>query len=85
MTDPYVVPGTVVSGTCVDGSNTGAGYARLRAFAVTLGLGPIVALPLAFILPSAGQWPVAGCVAYAAVVAAAGRTSRVQFLWARVD
>jgi hypothetical protein len=84
VTDPYVVPGTVMSGTCVDGSNTGAGYARLRAFAVTLGLGPIVALPLALALP-AGQWPAAGWAAYTAVVVAAGRASRVQFLWARLD
>ncbi|MDR6981016.1 hypothetical protein J2X68_007758 [Streptomyces sp. 3330] len=83
MTDPNVVPGTVVSGTRVDGSNTVRNYARLRAFAVTVGLAPAVVVALSLVLP--GQWPAATCVAFAAVGAAASRTSRVEFLWARVD
>ncbi|MFJ8510192.1 hypothetical protein [Streptomyces avermitilis] len=83
MTDPNVVRGTVVPGTRLDGSNTGRYYARLRAFAVTVGVGPVVVLALSFVLP--GQWPAATCVAFAAVAAAASRTSRIEFLWARLD
>ncbi|MFE7276496.1 hypothetical protein [Streptomyces sp. NPDC057623] len=85
MTDPNVVHGTVVSRTRLDGSNTGRHYARLRAFAVTVSLGPVVVLALSFVLPSAGQWPAAACVAFAAVAAAAARTSRIEFLWAQLD
>lgn len=85
MTDPNVVQGTVVSGTPLDGSNAGRYYARLRALVVTVGLGPVVVLVLSFVLPSAGQWPAAACVAFAAVAAGAARTSRIEFLWARRD
>lgn len=85
MTAPNVVQGTVVSGTHSDGSNTGGYYARLRAFAVTVSLGPVVVLILAFVLPHASQWPAAACVAFAGVAASAARTSRIDFLWARLD
>jgi hypothetical protein len=85
VTDPNVVQGTVVSGTRLDGSNTGRYSARLRALAVTVGLGPVVVLALSFVLPSVGRWPAAACVAFAAVAAAAARTSRVEYVWARLD
>jgi hypothetical protein len=85
MTDLNVVQGTVVSGTRLDGSNTGRYCARLRAFAVTVSLGPVVVLALPLVLPSADQWPAAACVAFAAIAAAAARTSRIEFLWARLD
>jgi hypothetical protein len=85
MTDPNAVQGTVVPGTGLDGSNSGRYYARLRAFAVTVSLSPVVVLALSFVLPSAGQWPAAACVAFTAVAAAAARTSRVEYLWARLD
>lgn len=85
MTDPNVVQGTVMSGTRLDGSNAGRYSARLRAFAVTVGLGPVVVLALSFVLPSTGEWPAAACVAFAAVAAAAARTSRIEFFWARLD
>ncbi|MCZ0991771.1 hypothetical protein [Streptomyces diastatochromogenes] len=84
MTDPRVVTGTVVSGTPLDGSNADRNYARLRAFAVTLGLGPIVVLVLSFVL-SRSEWPAAACVAFAMTAAAAARASRIEFLWARLD
>jgi putative flippase GtrA len=85
MTDPNVVRGIVMSGTRLDGSNTGRYFARLRAFAVTVSLGPVVVLALSFVLPSVGQWPAAACVAFAAVAAVAARTSRIEFLWAQLD
>ncbi|MFD5858746.1 hypothetical protein [Streptomyces chartreusis] len=85
MTDRNVVRGTVVSGTRLDGSNSDRYYARLRALAVTVGLGPVVVLALSLVLPPAGEWPAAACVAFAAVGAAAARTSRIEFLWARID
>lgn len=85
MTDPNVVSGTVVSGTRLDGSNTGRYGARLRACAVTLGLGPVVVLALCFVLPRGGEWPAAACVAFAGIAAAAARTSRFELLWARLD
>jgi hypothetical protein len=85
MTDPNVVQGTVVSGTRLDGSNSGRYYARLRAFTVTLSLSPVVVLASSLVLPSADQWPVAACVAFTAVAAAAARTSRIEYLWARLD
>ncbi|MFJ6900588.1 hypothetical protein [Streptomyces hokutonensis] len=85
MTAPNVVRGTVVSRTHPDASNTGGNYARLRALAVTVGLGPVVVLVLSFVLPFAGQWPAAACVAFASVAAAAARTSRISFLWVRLD
>lgn len=85
MTDPNVVRGTVVSGTSLDGSNSGRYYARMRALAVTVSLGPVTVLALSFVLPSAGEWPAATCVAFTAVAAAAARTSRIEYLWARLD
>ncbi|MEU5524961.1 hypothetical protein ABZ759_31035 [Streptomyces sp. NPDC047860] len=85
MTDPNVVQGTVVSGTGLDGSNSGRYYARLRAFAVTVSLSPVMVLALSFVLPSADQWPAATCVAFTAVAAAAARTSRIEYFWARLD
>ncbi|MDQ0935176.1 hypothetical protein [Streptomyces turgidiscabies] len=85
MTASNVVRGTVVPGTNPDGSNTGGNYARLRAFAVTANLAPVVVLVLSFVLPSAGEWPAAACVAFAGIAAAAARTSRIDFLWARLD
>ncbi|RPF39349.1 hypothetical protein [Streptomyces sp. TLI_185] len=85
MTAPNVVRGTVVSGTHPDGSNAGGYYARVRAFAVTVSLGPVVVLILSFVLPSVGEWPAAAGVALAGVAAAAARTSRIDFLWARLD
>ncbi|MGW0886315.1 hypothetical protein [Streptomyces sp. NPDC002671] len=84
MTDPNVVSGTVVPGARVEGSNTGRYCARLRAFAVTLSLGPIVVLALSCILPGS-EWSASVCVAFTAVAAAAARTSRLEFLWARLD
>ncbi|MEU9381290.1 hypothetical protein AB0D38_09955 [Streptomyces sp. NPDC048279] len=85
MTDPNAVRGIVMSGTRLDGSNTGRYFARLRALSVTVGLGPVVVLALSIVLPSAGNWPAAVCVGFAAVAAAAARTSRIEFLWARLD
>ncbi|MGW0578819.1 hypothetical protein ACWD25_23260 [Streptomyces sp. NPDC002920] len=85
MTDPNVVSGTVVPGTVLDGSNTPRHFARLRAFAVTLSLGPVVVLILSFVLPRSGEWPAAACVAFTAVAAASARASRLEFLWARLD
>jgi len=85
MTAPNVVQGTVVSGTHVDASNAVGFRARLRAFLVTVSLGPVVVLILSFVLPSAGGWPAEACVAFAAIAAAAGRGSRIDFLWARLD
>ncbi|MFJ4691746.1 hypothetical protein [Streptomyces sp. NPDC088766] len=85
MTDPNVVQGTVMSGTPLDGSNSGRYYARLRAFAVTVSLSPVVVLTLSFVLPSVSQWSAAACVAFAAVAAGAARTSRIEYLWARLD
>jgi hypothetical protein len=85
MTAPNVIQGTVVSGTRPDGSNAVGYRARLRAFLVTVSLGPVVVLILSFVLPSAGEWPAAACVAFAGVAAAAGRGSRIEYLWARLD
>ncbi|WP_172381155.1 hypothetical protein [Streptomyces sp. MNP-20] len=85
MTERNVVRGTLVSGTTPDGSNTSWYFARLRAFAVTLGLGPFVVLTLSLVLACVGQWPPAACVALAGIGAAAARGSQVQFLWVRVD
>jgi hypothetical protein len=85
MTDRNVVQGTVVSGTRLDGSNADRYCARLRALSVTVDLGPVLVLALSVVLPVAGHWPAAACVAFAAVAAAAARTSRIQFLWARLD
>lgn len=85
MTARSVVQGTVVSGTRPDGSNTGRYSARLRALSVTVDLGPVVVLGLSLVLPSAGHWPAAACVAFAAVAAAAARTSRIHWLWAQLD
>ncbi|MGW1543268.1 hypothetical protein ACWCPM_24025 [Streptomyces sp. NPDC002309] len=85
MTDRNVVRGTVMSGTRLDGSNADRNYARLRAFAVTASFAPAVVLALSFVLPSVEQWPAAACVAFTAVAAAAARTSRIEFLWARLD
>ncbi|MEU9575116.1 hypothetical protein AB0D62_35745 [Streptomyces massasporeus] len=85
MTDRNVVQGTVVSGTRLDGSNAGRYYARLRALSVTVDLGALLVLGLSFVLPSADHWPAAACVAFAAVAAAAARTSRIHWLWARLD
>ncbi|TVZ84864.1 hypothetical protein [Streptomyces sp. BK340] len=84
MTDPRIVTGTVVSGTPLDGSNTDGNYARLRAFAVTLSLGPLVVLALSFVL-SRSDWPAAACVAFAMTAAATARASRIEFLWAQLD
>jgi hypothetical protein len=85
MTDPNVVQGIVTSRTRLDGSNTNRYFARLRALSVTVGLGPVMVLTLSIVLPSSGEWPAAACVAFASVTAAAARTSRVAFLWARLD
>ncbi|MER6406244.1 hypothetical protein ABT269_22555 [Streptomyces viridosporus] len=84
MTDPNVVSGIVMPGARLEGSNARRYGARLRAFAVTLSLGPIVVLALSFVLQHS-QWSASACVAFAAVAAAAARTSRVDFLWARLD
>ncbi|WTO32926.1 hypothetical protein OG399_45375 [Streptomyces achromogenes] len=84
MTDPNIVPGTVVPRARQQGSNADTYCARLRAFAVTLSLGPIVVLILSCILQRS-EWPATTCVAFAAVAAAAARTSRIEFLWARLD
>ncbi|MES9524127.1 hypothetical protein [Streptomyces capoamus] len=84
MTDPNVVSGTVVPGARLEVSNARAHCARLRAFTVTLGLGPIFLLVLSLVLRSSA-WPASLCVAFAAVVAAAARTSRFEFAWARLD
>ncbi|MEU5599150.1 hypothetical protein [Streptomyces sp. NPDC020298] len=84
MTDLNVVSGTVVPGARLEGSNASGYCARLRAFAVTLSLGPIVALALSCVLQHSG-WSAPACVAFAAVAAAAARTSRVAFVWVRVD
>lgn len=85
MTEHNAVRGTVVPGTIPDGSNTGRYYARFRAFAVTLGLGPVFVLIQSFVLPRVGDWPVGACVLLAGAAAVSARTSRVQFLWARLD
>ncbi|MFJ4519203.1 hypothetical protein ACIP6V_09710 [Streptomyces sp. NPDC088770] len=85
MTDPNVARSSVASGTRLNGSNAGRHFARLRAFAVTVSLGPVVVLVLSFVLPFVGNWSAASCVAFAAVAAAAARTSRIEFLWARLD
>ncbi|MER6032092.1 hypothetical protein [Streptomyces sp. NPDC001851] len=84
MTDPNVVSGTVVPGTRLEVSNARVHCARLRAFAVTLGLGPIFVLVLSLILRRSA-WPAYACVAFAAVAAAAARTSRFEFVWACLD
>ncbi|MFJ5035300.1 hypothetical protein ACIQB5_46470 [Streptomyces sp. NPDC088560] len=84
MTDPNVVSGTVVPGARVEVSNAGGCFARLRAFAVTLGLGPIFVVVLSLVLQRSA-WPASVCVAFAAVAAASARTSRLGFVWARLD
>lgn len=84
MTDPNVVSCAVMARARLEGSNVGGHYARLRAFTVTLGLGPIVVLALSLVLLHSA-WSGSACVAFAALAAAAARTSRFAFLWARVD
>ncbi|MFD3821931.1 hypothetical protein [Streptomyces sp. NPDC058625] len=84
MTDPNVVSGTVMPWAHPEGSSASGYHARLRAFAGTLGLGPIVVLVLSFVLQRSG-WSDPACVGFAAVAAAAARASRLEFLWARLD
>lgn len=85
MTEQNIVHGAVVAGTPLDASNTGRYSARLRAFAVTLGLGPVFVVILSLALPGAAPYSAGACVALAGIAATAARSSRVQFLWARLD
>lgn len=85
MPSRYALRGAVASRGGTHGSVGGAGFARLRACAVTLNLGGVFALAALLLGQTEEAWAAAYALGGSGVIAWACRESRFSWLWARAD